>query len=594
MDLVVELGELRALARAVAVDGSLDVVLGEPGSGWFISAETGIINVDAADATRRHPDDVRGLICHEAAHAATTRYLHMMPMEALKRPGMASLMNSLEDCRIEDWLAARFPGTIPWIDLYNSRLFPPGAPHLGTQPWFQQYCLGLIHEWWHGELPPTLADEPRQALEVTREARQAVIGTQPPATADLDLMEVLAYDRCPARALFRHRDQFAPPDAFERVVRTRAFDAYRLTWTEIRPVYEDLMQRDSRTRQQQKDAEERFLRQLNELRNGAPLGRRSERGRRVKVPAHLALSDQPLPPASLLTPEELADLPEELRAQLEAAVDPAPRNAYETAQKEVMPLVDRMVAALERILRPSSYPRWLPGYPTGSRVDIHAAMTLEVEPGAYTRMWQRKTLPTKRDPAFLLLLDLSGSMQGPNIVHAFKGTVLMAEVLERLQIPFALHGFQDKLISFKEFAAPLDDTTRQRIGAMPDEVTGSRRGGHNQPQHNWDAPVLLDVAKRFDDYAASDRVLVVVSDGMPSGPWPDPEGQLRKAVAEVQRRFDLHLLGIGLGPGTDHVRKFYPDNLASVPLRVFPEELGRVLDNLIRGPAVGRAARLRR
>lgn len=599
MEPVVPILELEAIARAVALDGRLEVVAGRPGSGWFIHAETGVVNADGADLARRHPDYVRGLACHEAAHAATTRYLHMMPLPALKRPGMTSLMNALEDCRIEEWLQVRFPGTAAWIQRYNDRLFPEDAPLLAMQPWFKQFCLGAIHEWWRSELPDSLHDEPRAALEATREARQAAIEAQPPHTAEVDLLEVLAYESCPVRALFRQRDTFAPPDAFERVVRAAAFASYRTTWLEIRPVYEELIQRDLDNKRGMKEAEQCFLQQLGELRFGAPLGGRGK-GRRVRVPSHLIPPGMQIPSEFLADGEadgpveELSELPEDLRRQLEAAVDPEPRSAYERARQEVVPLADRLVQALERVLRPESYPRWVPGFPTGNRVDIRVAMSMEVEPGAYTRMWQRKTLPKKRDPAFFLLLDLSGSMSGEPIDNCFKGTVLLAEVLARLQIPFAVFGFQDKLIPFKEFAAPLDEATRSRMGQMPAEVTGRRRGGHNHPEHNWDGPVLHRAAALLRAYPASTRVMLVVSDGQPSGPGHDASAQLRTAVRQVLSGADLHLVGIGLGPGTEHVREFYPDHLANVPLRAFPERLGRVIGDLVRepsGPAARRAAR---
>ncbi len=580
MHAVTDIEELRALARAVALDEGLDLQLGEPGSGWFINPKTGIINVDGGDLAGQTADDSRGLICHEAAHAAVTRYLHLMPLHILKRPGIASLMNSLEDCRIEEWLKIRFPGSGEWIDLYNNRLFPDDAKGLEQQPWFQQFCLGAIHEWWHGELPPNLHDAPAEALETTREARQRIIAAQPPHDADVDLAAAFAYNGSPVEELFRRRDRFVPPDTFEKLVRLTAFIAYRITWLEIRPIYEDLIRRDKDHASQMKSAEQRFLRQLRELRFGSPMRRKG--GRSVPIPISLRPGGAPLGPSAGRPSGGLADVPEHLRRAIDDIVNAPPENQYEEARRDVAPLADRLVASLERLLRPTSYPRWLPGYPSGSRVDLRVAMSMEVEPGAYTRMWQRKTLPSKRDPGILLLLDLSGSMAGGPIHNCFRGTVLVAEVLQRLQIPFAVYGFQDVLIPFKDFGAPLDEATRLRIGDMPAEVTGNRKGGHNRPQHNYDGPVLLSARDALLDYPAHTPILLSVSDGEPSGP-SDADGALRRAVARVVK--DVTLIGIGLGPGTDHVARFYPDHIANVPLERFPEALARVMHRLIAQPA---------
>ncbi len=581
MSMAVDIGELRALARAVALDGGLEIELGQPGSGWFINPQTGVINVDRGDLENQPADDVRGLICHEAAHAAVTRYLHLVPLRILKRPGIASLMNSLEDCRIEEWLQERFPGSSDWIDLYNSRLFPADAQGLDRQPWFQQFCLGAIHEWWHGELPGNLHDEPRQALELTRESRRAIVQAQPPHHADVDLAQALAYDGSIVHDLFRRPDQYNPPDTFERLVRLTAYAAYRHTWLEVRPVYEDLIRRDTEHASQMKAAEQQFLRQLRELRHGSPMRRKG--GRLVRIPPGLVPPGaRPVAPLERRPDDTVCEMSPELRERFERLLDQPPDNQYEAARRDVSGLADALVNQLERLLRPTSYPRWLPGYPSGSRVDLRVAMTMDVQPGAYTRMWQRKTLPHKRDPGFLLLLDLSGSMAGEPIHNCFRGTVLVAEVLERLQIPFAVYGFQDRLIAFKDFGGPLDAATRTRIGEMPAEVSGHRRGGHNRPEHNWDGPVLLDAAARLLEYPAHTPILLCVSDGEPSGPGSDADGALRRAVSRVVH--DVVLVGIGLGPGTDHVARFYPDHIANVPLHQFPAALAAVLQRLILQP----------
>ncbi|TNE87885.1 MAG: hypothetical protein EP330_16435 [Deltaproteobacteria bacterium] len=582
---VVPVEELTALARAIALDAGLEIQVGQPGSGWFINPKTGIINVDGGDLAKEDPDDVRGLICHEAAHAAVTRYLTLVPEKTLKQPGIASLMNSLEDCRIEDWIVARFPGASAWVDLYNDRLFPESGKGLGEQPFFQQFCLGAIHEWWHGELPDTLHPTPRQALDDTRDARERIVGAQPPHDAEIDLMASLTYDRHPVARVFRGSDTFIPPDPFERLVRLSAYEAYRITWLEVRPVYLELIRQDKANAGKMKEQEQKFLQQIRELRFGAPP--KGAKGRSVRIPPHLVppalrgeMGDPPDPEMMDGEPLELAELSEEMREMLERLAQSQPENQYEEARNDVMPYADAMVAHLERVLRPTSYPRWLNGYASGNRVDLRVAMHLEVEAGAYTRMWQRKTLPAKRDPAFLVFLDLSGSMNGERIHHGFRGVVLCCEVLERLQIPFAVHGFQDQVVPFKDFATPLDKAMREVIGTMPAEVRGNRKGGHNRPQHNWDGPCLLRAAEMLEAYPAHERMLLLISDGEPSGP-SDADGALKRAVAKVRSSYDIHLVGIGLGPGTDHVNKYYPDAIANVSLERFPQLLGETIDRLV-------------
>ena len=43
----------------------------------------------------------------------------------------------------------------------------------------------------------------------------------------------------------------------------------------------------------------------------------------------------------------------------------------------------------------------------------------------------------------------------------------------------------------------------------------------------------------------------------------------------------LSLVGIGVGPGTEHVQDFYPRALASVPLADLPARVGAVLREVL-------------
>ena len=73
---------------------------------------------------------------------------------------------------------------------------------------------------------------------------------------------------------------------------------------------------------------------------------------------------------------------------------------------------------------------------------------------------------------------------------------------------------------------------------------------------------------------------MVVSDGAPSGPR-DGSGELHRSVRRILAAGDIHLVGVGLGPDTDHVKTFYPDAIANISLEEFPAALGQLLDRLI-------------
>ena len=51
-----------------------------------------------------------------------------------------------------------------------------------------------------------------------------------------------------------------------------------------------------------------------------------------------------------------------------------------------------------------------------------------------------------------LLLDLSGSMSGKNMLHALMILVSFIEVLEAIEVDYSVLGFSEAVYFFKEFA----------------------------------------------------------------------------------------------------------------------------------------------
>jgi hypothetical protein len=47
---------------------------------------------------------------------------------------------------------------------------------------------------------------------------------------------------------------------------------------------------------------------------------------------------------------------------------------------------------------------------------------------------------------------------------------------------------------------------------------------------------------------------------------------------------DQRLKGLGLGPGTDHVSRFYPESIANIPVARFADEIGGLLQRTLLGP----------
>jgi nitric oxide reductase activation protein len=274
-------------------------------------------------------------------------------------------------------------------------------------------------------------------------------------------------------------------------------------------------------------------------------------------------------------PREQLQHPSDLR--LPTLPITTPSTAYDMAYQKVAPQIDQLARHLEEVLRPRRRLREAAGFASGHKLDLRQVLRFSADVRLYDQLWIRKSIPNRRNAAVLLLLDLSGSMRGDKSEALLAGTVLLAETLHRLSIPFAILGFQDVVIPLCDFGDGLDSNVRKMFGHILREINGDRPRGNNKPSYNDDGPCLREAAERLLHHPATDRLLLVVSDGLPEGRRSSSQ-DLHNAVRELREaRPALKLVGIGLGSGTDHVRDFYPQSVANVPVSQFAAEIGTLL-----------------
>jgi len=268
---------------------------------------------------------------------------------------------------------------------------------------------------------------------------------------------------------------------------------------------------------------------------------------------------------------------------------------YDKAYEEVADIINSLYIRLKKFFLPERHPKWQKGYPTGSRLDLEKAMQAEADPRYLEKIWERKTIPHKLDYRFSILVDLSGSMKGKKIEETFKGLVVLAEVLEKLGIQYEIIGFQDEIIPYKDFKERLTKEVRERLSIAKREPYNN--GVHNQADWNSDGYCLKEAYKRLLQNLGKNNFLIVLSDGIPE---PDdkhsgPEYDLDKIVKEIIQEKRVKLIGIGLGSGTEHVKKYYPRGFANMKMKVseeerlqgqkdFAEAFADLLEDMIRHP----------
>jgi hypothetical protein len=573
------IASLHALAAGLCADRGLRVAVGRA---WAYEPRTHTIVVPREGLATLGPVACAGIVAHEVGHAWLSRYADFELRASCRALGLLA-MNALEDGRVERWMGARYPGVERWLAVAHADDgWQPSTPVWDfLQLVVREAATGFV---------PARADGAHTlvglALGATREARRAYVE------------QFLPDERLtpPVEAFERYDEEVAPRDhgedpqtdeeAWVRVCAFRALvHAEATLWPWVERLLEDevrtlaLALEDDRLRQDAR-AYSGFgpwsLRRAYDQRGAraAPPGSPHEPEARRLVQAiytRIALScargrggirgtvaglggaGEP----EVRSYRRLLDETSKLRAALRAAIAPA------------LPPAERAPAR-----RASTH---------GRRLSLRHAFAADAQRHRATAVFEHAGTPRRPRAAFSLLIDLSGSMHDRKIESAIRALSAVAEVLDELEVPFAVHGFQDELIPVLPHGRRLDDQARAALMDLAGEVDGCRPGGHNEPSYNDDGPCVLEAAERLAAVDAEDRWLLVLSDGHPEG-RRSRRADLHAAVRTIgAMRPAVHVIGLGVGPGTKHVAEYYPRHLSEIPLAELPGKLGAVVRGCVGG-----------
>jgi len=258
-------------------------------------------------------------------------------------------------------------------------------------------------------------------------------------------------------------------------------------------------------------------------------------------------------------------------------------NAYEQYRNEVLPIIDKLENDLREIFVARRASRWQSGFRTGKRVDIKTRIQEKAKgiPAVESKAWQKRELPTEKDYAISILVDLSGSMRGnEKIQETFKALIVLAEVLNKLSIKTEILGFNDRLYEYQTFGEDFSQEIRENMGGVLEEVENFSGG---RASYNDDGWALQETSKRLAKQRETERFLMVLSDGSPeeSSAHSGPEFDLGRIVNRTMQETDQKLIGLGIGEDTEHVEKFYPNSLANIDVKEMSEKLAGVIKEMI-------------
>jgi len=553
--LLTELGEL---ARLTARRSDLVIRTGEPGCPWSFNWRERLIEVPPDDLATRPGDFCRGLVLHEAAHAAITRLQVLVPESDHRR--LHSLLNVLEDCRIETWMRCRFPGCVPWVRAYNDLLFG----EMRTQPWpvsrTAQFLRGILEGWWFGATVDGARPEVMEAWETIRPALADITAAQPASTPGSPLQALAG----------------AAPWSPEDEVLAAQRRMWDITRTRIVPVWDALVAADQAEGLGPLPEEElqhllRFLRaclewiEAHEGPAGPGPGARGRGGSGLSgVGLQRRARTNRQGPTVTLPPLRFGS---GLTRRLWEALAPGSDDAYLTSYGRVHDKVDRLAGEIIRIFHEEGRTRWRKRQPLGGRLDLRAAMRCEADPQRYRELWDARVAPQRFDPCVLLLVDRSGSMQGNGIAAAFDALVLLVEVCCRAGIEVAVHSFARDHRCDLPFGAVLDAAAQKKLAGLNSGCGGGTdmTGG------------LAGAGAALAARPHRHRVIITLGDGMPD------DAERTRAQVSALRAEGIACLGLGLGPETRGLGDFFDHALVEVPVEEVAERLAGLLRRALLG-----------
>ena len=548
---------LESLARLAALRPDLRVCIGRPGSGWCISMDSGRISVDERDMLGRSPEFLSAIILHECAHATLTRLHRIAPEQIHNNPVEFCLINSIEDGRIETWLADWLPGSGQWLAATQRTLV--GEHHrqnpdaFGKHPALD-FCTGLLLMR-HGMTPPA-ALHPAAVAALAETAGS--IGAYFDSFPRFDLLSgntariAADYEASPLPACFAQHDGPIRPGTVEMSVRLAQYRAWQILHSRIRPVYLRLVSMDPDAKKAL--AFHQFLQRLrwdrdSEPRNGderETMRRFREFQRRVRQRHN-----------------------KRFRAGRQQGEKPRPGTGaeYAKARARHAPVINRLSDALLHLRRTHGRIKWSSGHAHGHEPDLRVAMEFAATGRNHDRMWRRRHLPHRIAPALVLVADRSTSMEGERSAATFAAAVILNEVCRRASMPLAVVSYTTQASVLLGFG----ETSSGRAAAARLEGILQASGGTRI------VPALETADQLVAKSPHREHLVIVIADGE----FHEEERPELDRITGRWLRSSTRVAGLGLGPETGGIAEWFPGARGNLEPSALCDEATRLISSFL-------------
>lgn len=607
--------QLEKLGRLIGDDRNMEVVTGTK-PGWrYIFHPHNRIEMDPDDVRKRGFEYCLGLIGHEGAHRKISR-IDFIPKKIWQQRGFSFLMNAVEDPRVNNWFMSKHRGGRKCLErVYDEdlsmeiRLAMIAKKKLGYTPKHKEFGFQVIRYWYTGEFSEEIPDDVREALaETIQFAKLAYenIPDQNPTDDEIDeraqqvyniiyrtiwpiyekLVEQAEDDETLRQLLedmiengdleidFGEGEQEADETEGEEGEGDEGKGKKPISWEDIPEDLRDKIRELIEKKLAEMDPEEReeLRKKAKDNLDGLEVDLNEElKGKMTEQPKSKKEEEEEEKERERERKKKAKRAAErkKARAEKEAELE-AKRSEYDKTLAEVAPYIDRVAETIINALITKRFPKFRAHFP-GQRLRLKGAMVWESRK-EYRKLFETRMPLERRRYSFMLLVDLSGSMDGETIQETFKGVVLFTEALQRAasvlgDVEVCVQGFQNGLIPYKGFEDGMSADLRNQMSDMKERTHLPGCG------YNNDGVCVDTASQQLEERSEKEKFLIVLSDGIPAPQWSsnveryqhlDANEQLRRVVQDISSNTKQHLLSIGLGPGTEHVADYYDDSLARV------------------------------
>ena len=230
-------------------------------------------------------------------------------------------------------------------------------------------------------------------------------------------------------------------------------------------------------------------------------------------------------------------------------------STYRKYQAQYQGTINTLHALIQSILKDNTVKRYQRPFKRGK---IDSKRMYKYIATDNLRIFKKSRAVSKQHYPMTIVVDLSGSMRGEESKWATKGTIVLAEVLEKLGFPYEIIGYNGDVYNFKKFNEPL---RRELIPSIE-----QANGGNNELKT---IGVVTEHIKRFDPVDEHKKTVFWVTDGEAHQPH-----QVHKKVLALEKDHRTKVYAIGIGGVRDEALKTsYPRWLNIKDVKELPREL---------------------